>query len=212
MKVMDFHDAARKLCDAVQEFGTRGWCLATGGNFSARIDDAHCLITQSGKDKSNLEPSDLMLCDLDGRPVDAELKPSAETAVHVALYRYESSIGSVLHTHSVTSTVVGRACSESVVFEGFEMQKSLSGETAHDAPVRLPVFDNTQDMDALAAQVQEALSAGRIQTPGFLVRGHGLYTWGESIAEAKRHVEGLEFLLSCVWQEALGGHPGRGMH
>ena len=211
MKVMDFHDAAGKLCDAVREFGTRGWCLATGGNFSARIDETHCLITQSGKDKANLEPSDLMLCDMDGRPIDAELKPSAETALHVALYRYESAIGAVLHTHSVTSTIVGRACTHAVTFDGFEMQKALRGQTTHESTVRLPVFENTQDMEALAMQIQEAMSSGEIQTPGFLVRGHGLYAWGETIAEAKRHVEGIEFLLECVWQEGLGGHPGRGM-
>ena len=41
--------------------------------------------------------------------------------------------------------------------------------------------------------------------PGFLIRGHGLYAWGRDIAEARRHVEGLEFLLSCLWQQALAG-------
>ncbi|MEM6730282.1 MAG: methylthioribulose 1-phosphate dehydratase [Myxococcota bacterium] len=212
MKVMDFHDAAQKLCDTVQEFGQRQWCLATGGNFSARIDDARCLITQSGKDKSNLAPSDLMLCDLDGRPIDADLKPSAETALHVGLYRYESEIGSVLHTHSVTTTVMSRIVSDYIEFSGFEMQKALKGIRTHDAAVRLPVFENTQDMDALAALVQEELSRGAVQTPGFLVRGHGLYAWGSTIAEAKRHVEGIEFLLACAWQELLVGQSHGGMH
>lgn len=212
MKVMDFHDAAQKLCDVVQEFGERNWCLATGGNFSARIDDTRCLITQSGRDKTNLSPSDLMLCDLDGRPIDADLKPSAETAVHVGLYRFDSDIGAVLHTHSVIGTVVGRAAGDDVTFSGFEMQKALRGNTTHEGTVVLPVFENSQDMEALAVLVQEALSAGKIDTPGFLVRGHGLYAWGRDIAEAKRHVEGIEFLLHCVWYEGLGGVAGRGMH
>lgn len=205
---MDFHDAAEKLCDVVQEFGERGWCLATGGNFSARIDDTRCLITQSGKDKANLVPSDLMLCDLDGRPIDADLTPSAETAIHAGLYRFDSEIGAVLHTHSVTATVLSRA-TDAVVFSGFEMQKAFRSVRTHEKSIELPVFENTQDMEALAALIQEALSNEQIVTPGFLVRGHGLYAWGHDIAEAKRHVEGIEFLLQCVWHERA---VGSGLH
>ncbi|MEO0813366.1 MAG: methylthioribulose 1-phosphate dehydratase [Myxococcota bacterium] len=212
MKVSDFHDLASDVCRTVREFGTRGWCFATGGNFSARVDGGHCLITQSGRDKSNLRPEDLMLCDLEGRPTDPALKPSAETALHVALYRWGDDVGSVLHTHSITSTVVGRACKHRVPFEGFEMQKSVRGQSSLDARVDLPVFEFTQDMNALAAEVQQALSDGAIASPGFLVRGHGLYAWGQTVAEAKRHVEGIEFLLACVWQEMLGAQREQGMH
>lgn len=194
-------EPAAALCRIGRLFGERLWCLATAGNFSLRTDAQHCLITQSGKDKSALLAGDLMLCDLDGVPVDAGLKPSAETAVHTALYRHDPGIGAVLHTHSVTSTVLSRQLTSDLSLSGFEMQKAIRGVRSHDQPVTIALFENTQDMDALAAAIIGRLAAGTLAAPGFLVRGHGLYAWGADLAEAQRHVEGFEFLLACAWQE-----------
>ena len=38
---------------------------------------------------------------------------------------------------------------------------------------------------------------------GFLIRRHGLYTWGKDLAEAARHVEILEFLLEAVGRRQM---------
>ena len=194
-------DQVTALCRVARLFGERQWCLATSGNFSLRIDARHCLITQSGKDKSVLDPGDLMLCDLDGNALDRALRPSAEAALHTALYRQDARIGAVLHTHSVTSTVLSRALADDLVIRGFEMQKGVSGVRSHEDSVTIALFENTQDMDALATAVIGRLGAGTLTAPGFLVRGHGLYAWGADLAEAQRHIEGFEFLLACAWQE-----------
>lgn len=197
-------EQAAALCRVGRLFGERQWCLATAGNFSLRADARHCLITQSGKDKSALVPDDFMLCDLDGSAIDARLKPSAETALHTALYRQDKSVGAVLHTHSVTSTVLSRALATDLVLSGFEMQKALRGMRSHEESLTIALFENTQDMDELAAAVVGRLTSGTLSAPGFLVRGHGLYAWGTDLAEAQRHVEGFEFLLACAWQERQG--------
>jgi len=194
-------DQVTALCRVARLFGERQWCLATSGNFSLRIDARHCLITQSGKDKSVLDPGDLMLCDLDGNALDRALRPSAEAALHTALYRQDARIGAVLHTHSVTSTVLSRALADDLVIRGLEMQKGVSGVRSHEDSVTIALFENTQDMDALATAVIGRLGAGTLTAPGFLVRGHGLYAWGADLAEAQRHIEGFEFLLACAWQE-----------
>lgn len=194
-------EQAAALCRVGRLFGERQWCLATGGNFSLRADARHCLVTQSGKDKSALAPGDLMLCDLDGRAIDAGLKPSAETALHTALYRQDAAIGAVLHTHSVTATVLSRALAGDLVVTGFEMQKAISGVRSHEESLTIALFENTQDMERLAAAVVSRLTSGTLSAPGFLVRGHGLYAWGGDLVEAQRHVEGFEFLLACTWKE-----------
>ena len=194
-------DQAAALCRVGRLFGERQWCLATGGNFSLRADAGHCLITQSGKDKSSLDPGDLMLCDFDGRAVDASLRPSAEAALHTALYRQDPAIGAVLHTHSVTSTVLSRSLASDMVLSGFEMQKAIRGVRSHEESLAIALFENTQDMALLAAAVIGRLTSGALTAPGFLVRGHGLYAWGADLAEAQRHVEGFEFLLACAWRE-----------
>ena len=194
-------EQAAALCRVGRLFGERQWCLATAGNFSLRADAQHCLVTQSGKDKSALGPGDLMLCDLDGTAIDARLRPSAETALHTALYRQDRGIGAVLHTHSVTSTVLSRALASDLTVSGFEMQKAIRGMHSHDESLTIALFENTQDMDELAAVVVGRLISGTLSAPGFLVRGHGLYAWGADLGEAQRHVEGFEFLLACAWQE-----------
>lgn len=209
LTVDEFQAEAQALCELARLLGERQWCLATGGNFSLRVDDEHLLITRSGTDKARLTADGLMLCNLDGVPVDRRLRPSAETALHVAVYALDDAAGAVLHTHSVTSTVVSRAAGEDILFEGFEMQKAIAGIRSHDERLVLPLLENVQDIDQLAALVRERYAREHLRAYGFLVRGHGLYAWGDDLDSARRHLEGLEFLLACLWQERLlhGGAP-----
>lgn len=198
-----FANKVAALCRAGEHFGNRQWTMATGGNFSARLLDGTFLITRSGVDKGSLSGDRLMVCNASGAPLDNSLQPSAETPLHALLYRLMPQVGSVLHTHSITTTVLSRSTQSDLSMSGFEMQKSLSGVSSHDQQVCLPVFENTQDMTILASQVERRFSSTESLPPGFLVRGHGLYAWGDSIAQAVRHVEGFEFLCSCLWQEHL---------
>ncbi|MBN0989291.1 methylthioribulose 1-phosphate dehydratase [Amphritea pacifica] len=185
------------LIEAGRWIDAQGWCPATGGNFSARLSHDQALVTASGRHKGRLTDEDLLTVDLDGQPLESKLKPSAETLLHTRLYQLNSAIGAVLHTHSVASTVLSRLETDDwFTLCGYEMQKSLAGNQSHEAAIQLAVFDNTQDMPALAEQ----LALRWQQTPlnwGFLVRGHGLYAWGHDVNEARRHLEGLEFLFAC---------------
>ncbi len=187
----------QSVIDAGKWIDQQGWCPATGGNFSVRIDAKHAWVTASGKHKGALTPEDLLQVDLKGVVIGSEKRPSAETLLHMALYELDADIGAVLHTHSVSSTVLSRLVDGDVLtLRGYEMQKSLSGNTTHDAEAAIHVFDNTQDMPELAAQLRQRWLQCPLQW-GFLVRGHGLYAWGRDMAEARRHLEGLEFLFAC---------------
>jgi len=191
------------LCDICRALGERGWCRATSGNFSLRVDDSFFLITQSGREKSLLTADDVMICDLDGQAVDAACRPSAETPLHTRLYQLDGSIGAVLHTHSVAATLLSRHGDSRLGFSGFEMQKALAGVSSHDDEISVPIFDNDQDMSSLADVLAGAWGEKGLTVPGFLIRGHGLYAWGKNAAEAKRHADGFEFLFECRWQEVL---------
>ena len=83
------------------------------------------------------------------------------------------------------------------------MLKGLEGVTTHEHREWLPILDNDQDMDRLAREVRRVLKE-HPACHGFLLRRHGLYTWGDTLPQAVRHVEILEFLL-----EALGRSSGR---
>lgn len=189
------------LCRVVAELGAQGWCQGTGGNFSVTLSRAplRLLITRSGVDKRHLGPRDLMLVGRDAGPVPGETgRPSAETALHCQIVA-RTGAGSVLHVHSVANTLLSEhfAGQGGFTLRGYEMLKGLSGVTTHEASVFVPVFANSQDIPRLSEEVAELL-ATHPDVRGFLLAGHGLYTWGRSLAEAKRHVEIYEFLFECA--------------
>ncbi|KAB8317072.1 methylthioribulose 1-phosphate dehydratase [Tolypothrix campylonemoides VB511288] len=181
----------------VRELAARGWTPATSSNFSRRIDARHAAITVSGRDKGKLTEGDIMVVDLDGRPVATEHRPSAETLLHTQLYARFPDMGCVLHTHSLNQTVASRlyAGAGHVRLEGYELLKAFAGNSTHEMAVDLPVLPNSQDMPTLAAQVDALLDAQPMW--GYLIDGHGLYAWGRDMAEARRHLEAFEFLLAC---------------
>nr|WP_113869182.1 methylthioribulose 1-phosphate dehydratase [Brenneria salicis]NMN92442.1 methylthioribulose-1-phosphate dehydratase [Brenneria salicis ATCC 15712 = DSM 30166]RBP58199.1 methylthioribulose-1-phosphate dehydratase [Brenneria salicis ATCC 15712 = DSM 30166]RLM29117.1 methylthioribulose-1-phosphate dehydratase [Brenneria salicis ATCC 15712 = DSM 30166] len=191
------------LLAACRWIGQKGWCPATGGNMSVRLDEQRCLITESGKDKGSLRQQDFLLVEIAANHVPSGRTPSAETGLHTLLYRTYPQVGAVLHTHSVNATVLSRVeKSAELVLQGYEMQKSLAGQTTHLDRVVIPIFDNDQDIAALADRVATFAKHQSLRY-GFLVRGHGLYCWGETVTEARRHLEGLEFLFQCELQRRL---------
>ena len=203
-EVVDYPEPCAALLATIARIAAQGWCPATGGNFSCRVDVKHRLITRSGRDKTCLTAADLMLCDERGAAINEGDKPSDESALHARIYQLDGQVQAVLHSHSVTATVISRQCAaDELLANGFEMQKSLRGQTTHEQILHIPILDNQQNIPLLADQLQARWKDFHTTCPGVLVRGHGLYAWGQSIAEAQRHLEGLEFLLQCLWQERL---------
>jgi methylthioribulose-1-phosphate dehydratase len=193
-----FAEAARSIVEAGQFLYNRGWSPATSSNYSARIDRENIAITVSGRHKGKLNAGDVMVVDLEGRPVQSNARSSAETRLHTVLYQVFPEVGAVLHTHSVKATVLSRLCAanQPLVLEGYELQKAFAGIDTHESRLTVPVFDNTQDIDALAEQTA-AWFRDHPEQPGYLIRGHGLYTWGKTMDDCLRHVEAFEFLFEC---------------
>jgi methylthioribulose-1-phosphate dehydratase len=76
------------------------------------------------------------------------------------------------------------------------MLKALDGVTTHEHCESLPIVANTQDWHGGWRAAQQAL-ARHPAAHGLLIRGHGLYTWGRDVSEARRHIEALEYLLEA---------------
>lgn len=189
----EFATRATELIEAGRAIDTRGWVPATSGNFSARLADGRIAITASGRHKGRLTSEDILLVDTEGRSLDGR-KPSAETLLHVSLYRRYPEVRAILHPHSPASTLISRLASGAVILEGYELLKALAGIDTHETRIVVPIFPNDQDITRLARRVEEYLETqGNIRA--YLIAGHGFYTWGRSVAEALRHVEALEFLF-----------------
>lgn len=194
---MNRQTLTREIIEAGRFLYARGWSPATSSNYSARLSADQALLTVSGKHKGQLGEDDVLATDLDGISQEPGKKPSAETLLHTQLYRWKPEIGAVLHTHSVNATVLSRlTLADSLVFADYELQKAFSGVSTHESQVLVPIFDNDQDIARLAAKVQPWLDA-HPDCVGYLIRGHGLYTWGPRMSDALRQVEAFEFLFEC---------------
>jgi methylthioribulose-1-phosphate dehydratase len=194
-------EAARQLVEVGRRFDARGWVLGTSGNFSvvSGRDPLKLTITASGLFKGQLAPDQFLEIDDRCALVDGTAgKPSAEAQLHVEIVRLRDA-GAVLHTHSIFSTLVSgaQAGDGGLRITGYEMLKGLDGVTTHEHCEWVPILENDQNMTRLAANVREALTA-HPDCHGFLLRRHGLYTWGKTVMDAVRHVEILEFLLEAV--------------
>ena len=193
-----FAERAEAIAKAGRKLGALGLTPATSSNFSMRLDADHLAITISGRDKGALTADDIMVVDRDGKAVGTAARPSAETLLHTQIYARFPEANAVLHTHSPTQTVASRLYSKEGVirFEGYELQKAIAGHTTHESQLDLPVFPNTQHMPELVAKVDSWIDAGK-PLYGYLIDGHGIYTWGRDMAETERHIEAFEFLLNC---------------
>lgn len=188
-------------------FWQRGWSLGTSSNYSVVInrDPLQLLVTASGKDKGRLTRGDFVIVDGYGKPcIEGQPKSSAETLLH-CVAASSPQVGAVLHTHSVWSTVLSErfAPQGGILIEGYEMLKGLAGVTSHTHRQWLRIFENTQDIPALAVEVQRAMEDARHPlSAGYIIRRHGIYTWGRDIEEASRQIEIIEFLLECIGRQA----------
>lgn len=193
--------------DGLRDFGhmawQRGWSLGTSSNYSV-VDSRsplELIVTASGMDKGRLRRCDFVRVGDNGlATTDGQPKSSAETGLHVVAAR-QPGVGAILHTHSIWSTLLSDYYYAQGGFEieGYEMLKGLSGIATHQTSVWIEIFDNTQDIPALSEKVAERFSdSKRPLRHGYLIRRHGLYTWGRDLNEARRHIEIFEFLFECV--------------
>ena len=199
-------ETAEQLAQLIRAWNAKGFSPATSTNYSFRVGADRLAISKSGRDKSQFSAQDFMLVDLKGRalpPFEGE-RSSAETLLLTVLYEENEAINVVVHTHSIYGTLL----SDYYLKQGdlrlsqYELLKALPQFDSHDADFELPIFPNTQDIEQLSEDFRR-LYLAQPATIAYLIAGHGLYTWGKSIAEAKRHLEALEFLLEVHYKKLL---------
>lgn len=191
----NFVQVAGQLIAAGRFIDSKGWVPATSGNFSARLQDGNIAITVSGKHKGQLQFDDIMVVDKYGCSLDGR-RPSAETLLHTALYRRFPDVQAVLHPHPMNATLVSKQFGDGIVLQDYELLKAFKGIDTHASQLAVPIFANDQDIPRLADAVDNYLdSHGACQA--YLIAGHGLYAWADSIAACLAYLEALDFLFEC---------------
>ncbi len=195
---------AAELVETIRFFEQKNWTPATSTNYSARSSQnpGQFLISRSGVDKSKFKLDDLILINSEGDiRSDFRLpgvKSSAETGIHTEIYKRFPLVNSVLHSHSVLSTTLSfcQLKNKKVIFEGLEILKGFEGNETHELQQVMPIVPNSQYIPDIMRDLSPFFETGE-PIHGFLIAGHGLYTWGKDVATAKRHIETFEFLFEC---------------
>ena len=204
LSTMGFESAAQQLSEAGKEFYRRGWVLGTSGNFSALLsrEPLEICVTASGNEKGKLSDEHFLNVDENAEIIEGDGKPSAETLLHLAIYNKIREANSILHTHSVWGTILSDKfyADGGIEIEGYEMLKGLRGVKTHEHREILPIIENSQDYIALSHVIENVIRENK-HAHGIYLRRHGLYTWGDSIAEAKRHIEIFEFLFEVLGRQ-----------
>lgn len=193
-----------QLVQVIHFLHAKGWAPATSSNYSFRESgETNFYISESGIDKGEFTVENFLLVNAAGQPVNDSRKPSAETALHCSIYKLFPDAHCVLHTHTILNTILSQhfLSQKALILANYEILKGFAGIKTHQVFVEIPIFDNTQDIPKLANEVEQYAQTQELRA--FLLAGHGMYTWGSSIAEAKRHVEVVEFLLECEYRKLL---------
>ena len=211
----NFSSISRDLVAIGRRFYARGWVQGTSGNFSVVMSrkPLRLAITASSVHKGQMRAENILQIDDSAAPVGSRRAvPSAEARLHLEIVRRRGA-GAVLHTHSIWGTILSASAPQrdGLKIDGFEMLKGLAGVRTHEHSEHIPIVDNDQDMVRLAGVVGETLDRNP-DAHAFLLRRHGLYTWGDTLADAERHVEILEFLFETIGRSATfrpaGGEGG----
>ena len=205
MSSRSYSTSSRDLIAVGRRFYERGWVQGTSGNFSKVVgrNPLRLAITASSVHKGQLRAAHIVQMNESGATIGARrAAPSAEARLHLEIVRRRGA-GAVLHTHSIWGTILSGSVAngDGVTIDGFEMLKGLSGVLTHQHVEHIPIVDNDQDMARLAGVVGETLDRSP-NVHAFLLRRHGLYTWGDTLADAERHVEILEFLFETIGRSA----------
>ena len=189
------------LVEVARDFHARGWMAGTAGNLSVREDAGHFWITVSGKPKGRLEETDFLLVRVkDGEVVERvrpDNKPSAETAIHRAIYARFPEARACLHGHIVEAAITAdrtKKGAKSLRLPAIEMIKGFD-IWQQNPKVDLPLFENHLDVAKIARNIETRFKKSKPAVTALMVRSHGPTVWGASLQEAYNRFEILEYLL-----------------
>ncbi len=197
----------QQIVDIGKQFYERRWMYGTAGNLSARLSENPFTfaVTPSGLNKGTLTTPDFITVwpGAPAKPHPLGRVPSAETAIHQAIYEALPEAQAVFHSHPVHATILSElygAPGERRMFtpDWFEMWKALGVQEGETPEV--PIFANWQDITRVAADVKDFLmhKEGKI-VPAIMIYGHGLTCWGRSANEARNHVEAMEYISEYLF-------------
>ena len=200
---MSLERLKQSVLDANLATVRHGLVMATFGNASGiDRDSGKVVIKPSGIDYNEMTPDQMVVTDLDGRPLDNRYKPSSDLDTHTALYRAFPSIGGVVHTHSTYATIMAQALTP-IMPLGTTHADYFHGEipvTRHLTPDEI----KSGYVAATGALIVETFKdRDPLEVPAVLVAGHGPFVWGRTTEEAVFNAFILEEVARMAWHSMV---------
>jgi methylthioribulose-1-phosphate dehydratase len=204
------YEEMKKLATLVRVMNSLGHNPATSGNYSLRSKTSPdiALVSESGIDKSKFTEDNFLPIYFETRQMHPDYiasgrKSSDETDIHLTIYQITKA-NCVLHSHLLDSLFFADLFKglPYATIENLELLKGFKGIT-HDLKINIPCFENTQDIALLAEEIKPSILEQK-NNYGLLLRGHGVYVWGDSVEEAKRHLEVFEYIFKYYLNSRRG--------
>lgn len=198
-----YHSTRELVCELCRNFFEAGWVTGTGGSISIRHGN-RIYMTPSGVQKERIAPDELFVLDIDGNVLSTPamkptFTPKLSDCSPLFLHAFKQRhAGAVLHSHALSTNLVTSLCEGQAAFRisHQEMIKGIAGHGYFDELV-VPIIENTAHEHELADALGECI-ANNPKSCAVLVRRHGMYVWGKTWEEAKRHGECLHYLFEVA--------------
>lgn len=170
----------------------------TSGNVSSRdLKTDLVVIKPSGVHYDELSPDNLVVVDLNGKVVEGNLRPSVDTETHLYIYRHMPKIMSVIHTHSTYASAFAAI--------GKPMPICLTAMADFfgcDIPVGDLVLIGGEE---IGKEIVNKIGRSK----AIIMKNHGLFTIGKSVAEALKAAVFLEEGAKVLIMSKILGEPQR---
>jgi L-ribulose-5-phosphate 4-epimerase len=184
-----------QVCRANLELVAEGLVIQTFGNVSG-IDRKRGLVVikPSGVCYDGMKPADMVVVSLEtGQVVEGRYKPSSDTPTHLVLYRAFTSIGGIVHTHSLHATAWAQARRE-IPPLGTTHADYFPGPVPCTRLLTAREIRSDYEINTGRVIVERFTELNPARTPAVLVASHGPFTWGAGAREAVHNAVILEFL------------------
>jgi methylthioribulose-1-phosphate dehydratase len=191
-------DPRPTLIAAAGHFYQLGWMVGTAGNLSARMPDGSFWITASGRNKGQLNNGDFIRIAPNGTVLEQPLpdvRPSAETSIHQAIYSLFPDAQACYHVHSIEANLVSHFTEgDTLPLPPLEMLKGL-GIWEENPKVVMPVFTNHSEVPRIASDICKRFQTASPPMSVLLIRNHGVTVWASSLEGARNYLEVAEYIF-----------------
>ncbi|MEI6677876.1 MAG: L-ribulose-5-phosphate 4-epimerase [Mariniphaga sp.] len=173
--------------------------LFTWGNASGiDRDKGLVVIKPSGVEYDEMTEDQMVVVDMEGNVIEGNLRPSSDTATHLALYKAFGQIGGIVHTHSTFATSWAQA-GVAIPIIGTTHADYFAGDIPCTRDMSHEEVMGNYEKETGSVIIERFRNLNYNHIPGVLVKNHGPFTWGKNTVEAVHNSIVLEEIAKMAF-------------